>query len=206
MGDDQQQGWITVPPGVLAGGALDKAELDALFAQIYGQLRRLARRQRRRGPGPQTLDTTSLVHEVYARFLRAERISVTDRAHFLALAARAMRQILINRAESRGRRKRGGGAEATTLLEHHRIGAAPLDVLLDINTALDRLAERSERMATVVECRFFGGLSTEETAAALGVGARTVEREWSRAKIYLAALLDDQPSDSSAAGPGQESG
>ncbi|MEO1088972.1 MAG: ECF-type sigma factor, partial [Acidobacteriota bacterium] len=96
-------------------------------------------------------------------------------------------------------RKRGGGAEASTLLEHHRVGDAPLDLLLDINAALDRLAERSERMAKIVECRFFGGLSVAEPAEALGLGARTVEREWTRAKIYLATLLDEQ-ADASATG------
>ncbi|MEM1180949.1 MAG: ECF-type sigma factor [Acidobacteriota bacterium] len=192
MPSDDKEGLISLPSGVLANGELDKGALDALFAQVYDQLRLLAQRQRRRGPLPETLDTTSLVHEVYARFLQAERVSVVDRAHFLALTARAMRQVLINYAESRGRRKRGAGVRASTLLEHHRVGDAPFDLLLDVNTALGRLAERSPRMAKMVECRFFGGLSVEETAEALGVGRRTVEREWTRAKVYLAALLEEE--------------
>lgn len=173
-----------------AMGTLDKPALDALFSQVYDQLRALARRQRRRHGALETLDTTSLVHEVYARFVAAERVRVADRAHFLALSAQAMRQVLINYAKLRGRRKRGGGGRAVTLLEHHRAGAAPLDLLLDVDAALTRLEERSERMSRIVECRFFAGLDIGETSKALGLSRRTVEREWSRARVYLSALLE----------------
>jgi RNA polymerase sigma factor (TIGR02999 family) len=176
-----------------AGGTLDKPALDALFAQIYEQLHRLARRQRRRHGALDTLDTTALVHEVYGRFVAAERIRVADRAHFLALAARAMRQVLINYAKLRGRHKRGGGERPQTLLDHHHVGAAPIELLLDVNAALEKLQERSERMGRIVECRFFGGLDVDETSAALGLSRRTVEREWTRAKVYLSALLEAAP-------------
>jgi RNA polymerase sigma factor (TIGR02999 family) len=183
------EGAPATEPSICARAALDRASLDALFADVYQQLRSLARRERRRRGNLDTLDTTSLVHEVYARFVAAERISVADRGHFIALSVRAMRQVLVNYAKLRRRRKRGGGERPRTLLEGDQVGAAPLDFLLDVDAALARLEERSERLGRIVECRFFGGLDVDETAAALGLSRRTVEREWTRAKVYLSALL-----------------
>ncbi|MEM9554602.1 MAG: ECF-type sigma factor [Acidobacteriota bacterium] len=166
---------------------LGKTTLDDLFGDVYAQLRRLAHGQRRRGGH---LETTSLVHEVYARFVDAERIRVADREHFLALAARAMRQVLLNEARRRGRAKRGGGVADISLLDHHHVAEARLDQLLAIDAALTRLQEHSPRMGQVVECRFFAGMTVEETGRALDLPRRTVERDWTRARAYLAALLE----------------
>ncbi len=170
----------------------DERALGVLFPLVYDELRRLAHAQRR-GPSPlHTLNTTALVHEAYLKLMGAEEVAVNDRAHFLALAARAMRQVLINYARDQRRLKRGGGRRALTLLDEHSAREAPIDLLLAVDGALERLAARNPRLGRVVECRFFGGMSVEETATALDASVRTVERDWARAKLYLAALLDEE--------------
>lgn len=169
----------------------NESALDQLFPLVYDELHRLARAQRRGSNAPHTLNTTALIHEAYLKLVDADHVTVNDRAHFLALSARAMRQVLINYVHHKRRAKRGGGQQAQTLLEHHHAGDAPLDLLLSINDALEKLSARHARMGQIVECRFFGGLSVEETATVLGTSVRTVEREWTRAKLYLTALLDE---------------
>jgi RNA polymerase sigma factor (TIGR02999 family) len=166
--------------------------LDSLVPILYEELRVIAHRhlaRRRNGAAPATLATTSLVNEVYLKLVDQSQAQWRDRAHFLALAAVAMRHILINRAQARVARKRGG-EETTVTLDEEAIAAdrAP-DRLLDVNEAIDRLEELDPRLARVVVCRFFGGLSEEEIAEALGVTVRTVQRDWAKARMLLQRAL-----------------
>lgn len=163
----------------------DEGALDRLLPLVYDDLRRVARRQLARGRPDGVLDTTGLVHEVYLKLLGQAEIAGEDRAHFLNIAARAMRQVIIGFARKRSSAKRGGGAVATTLDDGHLAIEAQAERLLMIDQALGRLAAKGPRLARVVECRFFAGLSEEETAEALGVSVRTAQREWLRARAWL---------------------
>jgi len=168
--------------------------LDRLVPVVYAELREIAHRHlarhRDRAARDRTLATTALVNEAYLKLVDQERANWNDRAHFLALASVAMRHVLIDRARGRGALKRGG-ANVPLTLEDEAIAADDSPAaLLDINDALDRLAEVDARLARVVECRFFGGLSDEETAAALGVTARTVQRDWAKARVLLRRDLE----------------
>jgi len=163
--------------------------VDQLFDRVYDELRVLARRQRRRWRGDHTLDTTALIHEAYMKLVDGSRVGAGSRAHFFALASKAMRHVLCNYAREKAALKRGGGMERVTLEDEGLAAAAPLDsgsaALAALDDALDRLAELEPRQARVVECRFFGGMSVEETAAALGVSPRTVKRDWAVAQAWL---------------------
>lgn len=163
----------------------DEGALERLVPLIYDDLRRLARRQIGwRRPG-QTLATTGLVHETYLKLLAERQASWRDRGHFFAIAARAMRQILIDHAKGRRRQKRGGGA-THVVFDEQRIGMeAEIDHILAVDAALTALGKIDERLARIVECRFFAGLSDEETAEALGISPRTVQRDWARARSWL---------------------
>jgi RNA polymerase sigma factor (TIGR02999 family) len=162
----------------------DAGAFDALVPLVYDELRRVARRQLYRHKA-YTLDTTALVHEVYLKMARQQGLALEDRGQFLAVAARAMKQVIIQFARARAADKRGGGMAPVTLQE----GAIAIDEqaerLLDVGRALERLRVRNERLAQVVECRFFAGLSEEETAQALGVSLRTAQRDWLRARAWL---------------------
>jgi len=161
---------------------------DALFERVYAQLKELAHYQLRRGPGG-SLQTTELVHEAYLKLCDADRLAATDRAHFFALSARVMRQILVDHFRQRSAKKRGGPRSPLSLDE----GAIPVDdrgeVILAIDEALGRLARSSERAGRVVELKFFGGLTEAEVAMALGVSVRTVSGEWRRARAWLTKEL-----------------
>ena len=164
--------------------------LDRLLPLVYDELRLIAHRHlAMRGPGA-TLQTTGLVHEAYLKLVDQSRAEWNDRAHFLALASLAMRHVLVDRAKARLRVKRGG-AQVRVDLDAEAI---PVDeqpeTLLQLHDALDRLAEVEPRLARVVECRFFGGLTEDETAEALGVTARTVQRDWAKARVLLRRALD----------------
>lgn len=166
--------------------------LDNLVPVLYQELRLIAHRHlaRRRGGVPSgTMATTSLVNEVYLKLVDQTHAQWRDRAHFMAVAAVAMRHILINRAKARVAKKRGG-AEATVTLDDEAVaaGRAP-EALLDLNEALDRLERLDARLARVVECRFFGGLSEEEISEALGITVRTVQRDWAKARMLLRRAL-----------------
>lgn len=167
----------------------DANALDELVPLIYKELERLAHAQLRRERSDHTLDTSGLVHEAYARLVRLDRIQWTDRAHFLALAAQAMRRVLINYAESRRALKRGGGQQPVSLDASPMQVASPtatdLDDLLTLDAALKRLAELDDRQARVVECRFFGGMTVEETASVLDISPATVKRDWTLARAWL---------------------
>ena len=162
---------------------------DRLVTLLYADLRRLARGQLRRLRPGQTLDTTGLVNELYLKLAGADPLFV-DRQHFLSASARAMRHILVNTARRKLTAKRGGGQRAETLDDQ----VAAADRLHDervvaVSAALDRLQDFDARMCTVVECRFFAGMTEEETGEALGVSARTVRRDWLRAKAWLSEEL-----------------
>ena len=167
----------------------DDEAFDALFGVVYDELRVLARALRRRGAS-ETLNTTALVHEAYAKLTPSLNLSWKDRSHFFGVAARAMRQILVNAAEKRSAAKRGGGQAAISFDEEHHGSISP-DTVLDLNDALTVLERSNPRQARVVECRFFAGLSVEETALALDVSEPTVKRDWRFARAWLAGELGE---------------
>jgi RNA polymerase sigma-70 factor, ECF subfamily len=170
---------------LIAHRAGDDHALDRLVPLVYDDLRRLARRQlRRRQPG-QTLDTGSLVNEAYLRLVDRTRASWRDRGHFLAVSAMAMRQIVVDHARRRSRVKRGGRQTVVPLETRHEPGDRDAGLVLDVDLALKKLAAADARLARVVECRYFAGLTDEETAAALGVSIRTAQREWFKARAWL---------------------
>ncbi len=174
-----------------AHGRGEDGAFDRLMPMVYDDLHRIARRQLRRGRRGDTLNTTGLVHEVYLKMVDQSRASWQDRSHFFAISARAMRQIIVDYARQRLAAKRGGG-QAHAELDESRIAIeAQADWLLAVDQALGRLAELDERMARTVECRFFAGLTEEETAEALGVSVRTVQRDWQRARGWLKEEMRD---------------
>lgn len=165
------------------GGSSDA--FGELFPLVYAELRRIASREMRREHQGQTLQTTALVHEAYLRLLRDATLSFENRAHFLAIAARAMRQVLIDRSRARHAHKRGG-RDVRIPIDDERMAAPDQGIdVEDLDRALDRLQIVSPRASRVVELRFFGGLSVDETAAALGISAATVKREWALARAWL---------------------
>jgi RNA polymerase sigma factor (TIGR02999 family) len=163
----------------------DTLALEKLVPLVYSELRRLAARYVRRERPGQSLQATALVHEAYLRLLKDDDLSFQNRAHFLGIAARSMRQILVEHARSRDAVKRGGERRRITLDEAVAAGE-PLDVdLLALDEALERLAQRDAQQSRIVELRFFGGLTNEETAEALGISPATVKRAWAVARAWL---------------------
>ena len=160
----------------------------ALWDSIYPDLREIAHRAlRQRRPG-QTLQTTTLVHEAYLKLVR-QPDGWDGRLHFFAVAAKAMRHILIDAARQRSRQKRGGGQHPVTMDPAALVAEERADVLLDLDEALTRLSERDARLGQVVEYRFFGGLTEPEIAELMGVTDRTVRRDWRKARAWLATAL-----------------
>lgn len=183
----QSDGAVTLLLERLADGE-DQA-LDELFPIVYSELRRIARGQRRRGGPHLTLETTGLIHEAYLRFAKADRHVYSHRQHFYAVAAKAMRQILLDEAKSRLRQKRGGGAQRATLDPEQLKVEEQAEFLVALDQGLEKLGKIKERVRRVVEYRFFGGLTEEETAEVIGVDARTVRRDWAKARAWLALEL-----------------
>jgi RNA polymerase sigma factor (TIGR02999 family) len=167
-----------------------KEAADELFSEVYDELRGVARRQLGGRQG-QTLDTASLVHEAYLRMVDVTGLSFEDRAHFLSYAGAAMRTILVDHARRRAAAKRGGGLREATLDEEMTPAERQAEQLFYIGEALDELEQMSPRLARVVECRFFAGMTDPETAAALGVSDRTVRRDWTKARACLHEALAD---------------
>lgn len=159
--------------------------MDELFGLVYAELKAMAKIQRARWAGDYTLNTTALVHEAYLKLVDQTRVTYEDRGHFLAVATRAMRQILVNYAERRQAAKRGGGTAHVELDKANPVSPKVADEVIALNEALHRLAEVSERQARVVETRFFGGFNIEETADLLGVSPATVKRDWALAIAWL---------------------
>ena len=163
----------------------DPQALDRLMPRVYDELHRIAHRELARRGGGGTLPTTGLVHEAYLKLVDQTRIDVQDRAHFLALAATAMRHIVIDYARARGTQKRGGSWRRISLDEAMLAAEERLAEVVELDEALTRLERFDERLCKVVECRFFGGMSVEETSTALGLAPRTVDRAWHKAKAWL---------------------
>lgn len=185
-----------------AHGRGDAAAFERLVGLAYEDLRRVARAQLRRLRPGETLDTTALVHEAYLRLVDQSRAHWQNRGHFLAVTATAMRQILIDYARSRTRRKRGGGA-AVEPLDEAQVGVADeAHQLIEIDRALQRLHEEDPRLVRVVECRYFAGYSEQETAEALGVSVRTAQRDWLKARAWLRGALATQRREGAAADVG----
>jgi RNA polymerase sigma-70 factor, ECF subfamily len=168
----------------------DGAAFDRLIELVYEDLRQIAHRQLRLDRSDHTINTTALVHEAYVRLAQHKDGTWQSRAQFFAFASKAMRHILIDAARRRLAAKRGGTRIQVSLSDDVASVEAEAADLLALNEALDLLAEHNDRMAKVVECRFFGGLSVAETAEALASSERTVEREWTRARVYLQHVLD----------------
>ena len=160
-----------------------------LVPRIFDELRELARRELSREHDRFTLQTTDLVHEAYLRLAAANGVTSRGRAYFYAAASRAMRQVLIEAARRRGAAKRGAGATVMTLDEQTGSVDAYGDDLLELDQALVELEKRNPRQARVVECRFFGGMTVEDVAAALGVSPRTVKSDWALARAWLYDVL-----------------
>ncbi|MDH5590315.1 MAG: ECF-type sigma factor, partial [Gemmatimonadota bacterium] len=156
----------------------DHQAVDALFATLYDELHRLAHGQRHRWEGNYTLDTTGLVHEAYLKLVDQQRANFNDRSHFLAVATRAMRHILINYAERSRAAKRGGGADPLPPDNVIPMSAEVAEEVIAVHDAVARLEGVNERQARVVEARFFGGFTIEETAELLDISPATVKRDW----------------------------
>jgi RNA polymerase sigma factor (TIGR02999 family) len=170
----------------------ERGAVDRLVEALYPDLRRIARAQLRRLRPGRTLDTTSLVHEAYVKLVPGGEF--VDRAHFLAASARAMRHILVNAARRKLAAKHGGGREPLVLQGCEAVGeCAPYEEILDVGGALERLESLDERLCRIVECRFYAGMTEEETAAALLCSDRTVRRDWLRARAWLRQELGRLP-------------
>ena len=168
----------------------DAAALDRLIPVVEAELRRLARVYMSHERKDHTLQPTAVVNEVFLRLVDANGIRWNDRAHFFGICARLMRRVLVDHARSRGYQKRGGGAQRVTL-DERALAAPAMDVdLIALDRALERLAAVDERKVRVIEMRFFGGLSVEETATALDVSTDTVKRDWRIAKLWLLDAIE----------------
>ena len=178
MGDDVTQ-------LVEAAGAGDAEALRRLFGVVYDELKRIARRQLLGGDNA-TLNTTGLVHEAYLKLVNPGRLELRDRSHFFVIAAKAMRQIVIDHARRRLALKRGGAeGSPVTLDDNAALDGMTPDVLLRLDRALDQLGGLDPRLAELVEMRFFAGLSVEQIAEAQNLTTRTVHRDWRRARAFL---------------------
>lgn len=180
-----------LPPPTTARG-----DVDRLMAAVYRELRRLARHQRRHHGAQATLNTTALVHEAYLRLAEGDP-TWSDRAHFMAIAARAMRFVIVDYARRAQAQKRGGQADLVSLSLDGVDAVArqqSADAMLDVQAALEKMYDVAPRMAQGVECRFFGGMAPKEIAHVLGCSERTVHRDWRRARLLLHRALDADPS------------
>jgi len=173
-------------------GEGDQEALRALIPLIYEELRRAARQQLRRTPPPHTLQTTALVHEAYLRLHQQFRGKSQNKSHFIAVCALLMRQILVGYEREKKAGKRGGGMNKCTLEDVHAVMKGKAVDLLDLDRALNELSELDLQQGRIVELRFFGGLSIEETGEALGISPATVKRRWSTARIWLYQQLSGE--------------
>lgn len=177
---------------LLSWGAGDESALQQLVPLVLSELRRLARRHMRSERNGHMLQTTALVNEAYVRFVDVSRVRWRDRAHFLAMASRLMRRVLVDIARASGSAKRGGGSLRVTF-DEAAIVSEPAVNLAALDDALTALAKIEPRRSQVIEMRFFGGLTVEETAEALHVSPETVMRDWRLAKVWLLRELKASP-------------
>jgi RNA polymerase sigma factor (TIGR02999 family) len=159
--------------------------LDRLMAVLYDELRRIAHAQLRQERPGHTLDSTALIHETYLRLAGIDQVQWHDRSHFLAVAGRVMRRVLVDYARARKRDKRGGDVMLVSLGAALDVSTVPAEELVELDETLNRLETLNERACRVVECRCFGGMSVEETAEALGTSAATVKRDWVFSRAWL---------------------
>ena len=168
----------------------EPAAADRVYRLLYADLRRLARHRLRQAGGLTLLDTTALVHESYLRLQGASDAEFPDRAHFLAYAGRVMRHVVVDLVRSRQAARHGGGLQRVTLDTAASAGQAQADAqVLQVHQAVEALAQLEPRLAQVVELRYFGGLTETEIAAGLGITERTVQRDWAKARLFLAEAL-----------------
>lgn len=179
---------------LLAWGRGDAAAFDQLVPLVHGELRRLARRHMVNERPDHTLQATALVNEAYLRLIEIRHVQWQDRAHFLAMAARVMRRILVDAARARGSGKRGDGIQTLVLTEASEVSPDRHPDISALDEALERLAAEYPRHSQVVELRFFGGLTLDETAEVLRVSRDTVKRDWQFAKLWLLRALADERS------------
>jgi RNA polymerase sigma-70 factor, ECF subfamily len=170
---------------LLAWGKGDEDAFEQLVPVVHAELHRIARRQMGHERVGHTLQPTALVNEAYLKLIDIRHVQWQDRAHFFAMSSRLMRRVLVDCARARGYQKRGAGAQKVTLDEDRVGGAQPVADIVALDEALEALATIDPRKSQVVEMRYFGGLSLEETAGALGVSIRTVKRDWTMAKLWL---------------------
>ena len=178
---------------LLRAGGGQASAVESMFPLVYDELRRLASQHLARESTGRTLTTTELVHEAYLKLIDQTRVEWNGRAHFLGVAAIAMRRILVDRARTRRRLKRGGPNVAIPLESVDLSTDDRADLVVALDEALDRLAKLDERQARVVECRFFGGMTEDETAEVLGISVRTAKRDWPKARSWLYTELYDDP-------------
>ncbi len=183
MTDRSGFGEITLLLKAAADG--DRDSENRVFALLYDELHRLAHLQLGRHGSKREIDTTELIHEAYVKISKNQVGDWVGQGHFLCLAARAMRQILVDSARQKMRLKRGAGAHQKTLRDHHAVVVHQIDRVLAVDQALTKMADIDPRMTSVVECKYFAGFTEEETATALGMSERTVRRLWTQAKIQL---------------------
>jgi RNA polymerase sigma factor (TIGR02999 family) len=174
---------------LLAARAGDREAFDNLYSRLYDELRAIAHKRLSRNRHGETLNTAALVHEAYLKLVDQTRVDLSDRAHFLALASRAMRFIIVDHARARAAKKRSGAADAVPL-DTIRVAADDRAAdLLELDDALERLARFDDRLGRIVEYRFFGGLTYDEIAAVTGVSVPTAKRDWVRARTWLYRAL-----------------
>jgi RNA polymerase sigma factor (TIGR02999 family) len=174
---------------LLQGRAGSKASLESLFPAVYDELRGIAHRHIARRQQGETLTTTALLHETYLKLVDAARVTWVDRAHFFALASRAMRFVLVDHARARLSEKRGGQLQEVSLDKAHVPAEDRAEDLIAIDEALTALAAKSERLSQLVHYRFFGGMEYEEIAEVTGLSVPTVKRDWARARAWLYAFM-----------------
>lgn len=168
-------------------------DTDKLLSAVYDELRKMAHTQRAKHRENETINTTALVHEAYVKLVDGERLPFDGRNHFFAAAARAMRQVLVDAARAQNREKRGGGVKPERIDGENEPAAQDEPAtLIALDNALKRFAEVDERAARVVECRYFAGLTTEETAEALDLSTATVKRDWAAARAWLYRALNEE--------------
>ena len=180
--DDTQVAWGEVTRLLHEARDGGRASIDRILPLIYDDLRVLARRQLQREFGERTMQPTSLVHDAYLKLANAGPLVANDRAHFLAIAARAMRQVLVDDARRRSTVKRGGAWKQTTMEDRAGEAEITADNILALDEAIEELEPRQRQ---VVECRFFAGMAEQEIAVTLGVTERTVRRDWVKARAWL---------------------
>lgn len=181
---------ISVTALLRAHAAGEEGAFDRLLPLVYEELRKVARRQLRRDGGGGALATTELVHEAYLKLAGHEALRLEDRQHLLAVSALAMRQIVVGHARARHALKRGAGVTPVPLDEGAAAVRADSEWLLDLDRALARLRAHDEGLASIVDCRYFAGMSEQETAEALGLSLRSAQRGWTKARAWLRCALE----------------